>query len=117
MLFVHNNLISPTRQREISDLAASFRFKERLTPAERFHRICHHYGIRVIYAPQETHGFIYGIGDQPIIVLSSALSETHRDFVAFHELGHFFFHYGTENGSEFEANLFAYHSLKEAYDS
>ena len=104
---MHNNLLPASRLKEISSLAASTRFKQQ-APMDRFHRICQEQGVTVYHEPHLTSGFYVRHDPRPFIAISTRLHPTHREFVAFHELGHHLL-----GDSEFDANLFAFLALQE----
>lgn len=81
-----------------------------LTPYERFKRACRRHKIEVVNSTGGVEGMIFSVAKRPpTIVLRSDLHETHRDFVAFHELGH----YLLDSSDEFSVNFFAFLALSQ----
>jgi Zn-dependent peptidase ImmA (M78 family) len=84
-------------------------------PLDRFKMICEREKIRVIDDEPITFQGLYvpRQGKQDCILLDSRMTHREREFVAFHELGHYFMRHTHETRySEFDANFFAFLSLR-----
>lgn len=112
---MHNNLTSAIRQfNETSALVTATTIPSKtVPPMERFQMICDREKIRVIDQPASYRGMYAKYRDRDFIILDSGMTQLEREFVAFHELGHYFLRHTRETRfSEFDANFFAFLSLR-----
>jgi Zn-dependent peptidase ImmA (M78 family) len=114
---MHENNTPVLPLNEILDLVAGETFpSKRLTPLQRFRLACRRHGITVVERPRADSGLTWKTREEGRwIILGGDLREKHREFVAFHELGHALLpSSGRFNDpvDEFHADLFAYLALK-----
>lgn len=113
---MHNNLLSAVRQFEKTQaLVAATTIPSKHTPLERFQMICDRERIRVIddLPMISLFGLHAKIRERDFIILNPQMTREEREFVAFHELGHYLHGHTKEDlHSEFDANFFAFLSLR-----
>ena len=116
---MHTALRSLTAQfRKTASLVADMTIPSDSAPLDRFRLICDRERIDVIDdTPLSIRGALMRRGTkQDVIVLDSRLGLEEREFVAFHELGHYFLgHHGDArdcDDAEFQANFFAFLALR-----
>ncbi|HUF04354.1 MAG TPA: ImmA/IrrE family metallo-endopeptidase [Aridibacter sp.] len=96
--------------------ASEFGLGERRLTTGDFYDICEAEGVEVISHPGEASWYME-VKSRPFIVLSDSRKGIEKEFVMFHELGHYFLHAGNADRpmrdslgpskKEFEANAFA----------
>lgn len=105
------------RAEKIAALVAAATLPSKHNPLDRFRLICDRERIEVIDdTPLSSFRGVYLPlkGDRHVIGLDPSLEQKHREFVAFHELGHYFLKHRHETTySEFDANFFAFVSLQQ----